>query len=561
MPLKRIVARHQASTDRMLDFDYGQWRVLHTASLKHMFRAESRGNVLRDTRRISSSGSVTRFFTLAFCSLMCGGFCALLLARATPPFGEFLAVSVISYFTLSVILDRGINSLLTKEIVDTIGIFPISSTTFLASHVSSAITYAAILCGALTAPSFIAVFSKNGAIIGLGWLLSIACCVVFLCFAATAIFVFLLRVSSLKVFRAFALVAYIASFLLLMWLIVLFTAYDDALIAFGDPWKIESNSLFLFFPPFWFLCLYLVFEGTLNSITIAGSVLAVLGSIPFAYYLFSRLDTQFLVDLSEELASKSGDSRNVILRMPLRFHLTGTWGRETFSIFGLAYSHLKYDAGFRSNITGFLPVLILFLLVIPFVKGAIPDPFIDAENATSTTFIVSFALFLLGFVIIDACRESQQRGASWLLFMSPMGLSTYTVKVIDWAFITLIVPILVLLTCVFTFVFNSFLHSLLLAATLGWQTYAIMNAKFVLFPILPFTENLGIGHSLGLRLLGVVIALIATIVIAQPLAHWIYSDYSSCVISVVIGAIVCAILRFIVKRACDRKFRHLEFVN
>lgn len=545
----------------MIDFDYKQWRALHTASLKHMFRAEGRGNVLRDRRHISSTRSVIRFFAIAFSFLMCGGFCVLLLTRAMQPFGEFLALSVISYFTLTVIFDRSINSLLTKETVDTIGFFPISSTTFLASHFSSAVTHAAILCGVLAAPTFIAITSQNGAIVGLGWLLSIACSVVFLCFAATAIFVFLLRVSSLKIFRAISTVAYIGSFLLLMWLIVVFAAYEGALLAFGDPWKIETNNLFLFFPSFWFLCLYLVFEGTVNSTTIAGSILAIVGSIPFAYYLFARLDTQFLADLSEELAARIGDSRVAISRIQSRLHLPGTWSRETLSIWRLAHSHLKYDAGFRSNIVGFLPVLILFLLVIPFVKGDIPDPFLDSENVESITFIVSFALFLLGFVIIDACRESQQRGASWLLFMSPMRLSSYTVRVIDWAFITFLVPILVLLTCVFAFLFNSFLHSMLLAATLGWQTYVLMNAKLVLFPILPLTENLGIGHSLGLRLVGIVIALIATIVIALPLAHWIYSDYTSCVIALLLGVIVCVTSRSIVKRACDRKFRQLEFVH
>lgn len=545
----------------MIDFDYDQWRVLHTASLKHMFRTESSGSIVRNRKRSSSMGAVTRFFAIAFAFLMCGGFCAMLLTRATPPFGELLALSVISYFTLSLIMDRSINSLMTRETVDTIGFFPISTTTFLTSHFSSAISYGAIMCGVLAAPSFIAIVSTNGLSAGVGWLLSIASCVVFLYFAATAIFVLLLRVSSLKIFRATSTVVYVGSFFLFMWLVFLFVTSESALLSIGDLWDLEKNNLFLFFPPFWFLCLYLVFEGTLNPTTIAGSVLAFLGCTPFAYYLLSRIETQLLADLSEELATNVGKPNRTVSRITAYLRLSDRLNHETASIWLLALSHLKYDARFRSNLGSLTPVLVLFLIVIPFSEGLPSDPFIDTESAENTTSLFCIALFLIAFVIVDACRDSQQYRASWLVFMSPMRLSSYTVKVVDWAFFTLFVPILVLLTCLFTFELKSFLHALLLSMTLGWQTYAIVCLKLTFIPILPFTENLGTARKLGIYFLSLIIAMTSSFVIAQPLARWIYSDYTSCVSALLIGMIVCVTLRYVLRFRCERKFRHLEFMH
>ena len=543
----------------MIDIDYAQWRILHEAALKSMLRSDSGFSMSHKGSQTRSRMNVPSLLGVAFCLLMGGGFCALLVARGTPPFGEFLAISVIAFLMLSTYLNGLTNSLLSKESLDTLGVFPITTETFLASYFSSSIGYLTTLSLMMASPTLFLMLSEKGMLVSLGWLLSITCLVVFLCFATTFTVVLLLRVSSRVVSRIISIAIQVGSFLLFFSLIVAFAAFEDALTTFGDRWQLSENGLFLLVPPYWFLCLYMLFDGIVNPTTIAGSVLSVLASVPIAFYLFTRLDGHLLADLAEESRSRVGNVKIAKSIDSAHVRMASWWNRETSVMWKVAHSHLRFDSGFRATLISFPPVIAIFFLIVPIIKGLFHDPFVTTETIGTPFFVLSASLVCV-FYAIDACRCSQQYRASWLLLMSPTSLSDYTVETIDWMFVTLFLPVLILLTAVFTFLFESFLHALLFTSTVAWQVYAMMNLKVILKPILPFTENLGVGRRLGVMYLSMALAFIAAGVISQTLSDWIYSNYASSVSAMLIGCVVCLLLRYLLRKRCDRKFRTAEFI-
>ena len=88
----------------------------------------------------------------------------------------------------------------------------------------------------------------------------------------------------------------------------------------------------------------------------------------------------------------------------------------------------------------------------------------------------------------------------------------------------------------------------------------MMSLKVVLKPILPFTENLGAGRRMGITMLSLLFAFVASGVISATVSAWIYRDYSSCLYGLLIGLAMCIGLRFLVRIRSDLKFRNVELV-
>ena len=484
----------------------------------------------------------------------------MLVSKANPPVGEFLAISAIAYMSLTTFLNGSVTSFLSKQTLDTLGVFPITSSTFLASHFSSDSARLVVLSILMSCPTLFVIDSANGVLSGFGWVLSIVLCTVSLYFAATLALVLFLRIASLSASRFVSITLNVGSYILVMSMLAVFAVQDYTLGDFGDSWDLRDNRLLLVLPPYWFLCLYQLFDGTINQTILIGSALAVFGFIPAPLYLFSRFNTQFLADASEELAARLAQEGVSRPKLPMIVRVFEWWHVDTRSLWRVAHTHLKYDSSIRSTLLGFLPVVLLFFLVVPTINGFLSDPFVDSETDWAVQYFLGTALFLSGFAVIDACRQSQQYRAAWLLFMSPIKFSNYTVGIIDWSFTVLILPFLVLLAFVYGFLFDSYLHGLLLTSTLGWQTYAMMSLKVVLKPILPFTENLGAGRRMGITMLSLLFAFVASGVISATVSAWIYRDYSSCLYGLLIGLAMCIGLRFLVRIRSDLKFRNVELV-
>ena len=540
----------------VLDID--QWRVLHTVMLKTLFRFERGWRKNYNSSPLQASRQTLGLFGLFFCYVMIGLFGAMLVSIATPPLGEFLAISTISYFTLSNLMTTCRDAQFSPWSIEALGVFPISSKTFLASYVSSAIAYECILCLVVAGPSWIVILTAGGFLSGLGWLLSIAFNALFLCLVATSVTMLVRPASVSPAARIISSFLGIGCYIAFLTLAVVVTVYDGPLRTFGDPWNLKENHLFLLIPPYWFLSLYLLFSGTVNSTTIIGSVLAVLGSLPVALHLISRFGAQSLTETTEKQFVKNKISRQGNPKFPENIVSASGRRRETSVIWKVAFSHLLYESGFRLALSGFLPIVIAFVLIGPFLESGLPDPFSDPASAASANFALSLALSLAALTIIDACKDSQQFRASWLLLMSPARLSNYTIGLIDWVFVTFVLPFLGLLTVVLAFLFDSVMHASLLAFALAWQIYAIMNWKVALKPTLPFLGNPDVSGGSSITFLSFALALVAAVVISYSLAGWTYGDYSSYALSTVIGGFVCVVSRYVARLACDREFRYVE---
>ena len=541
-----------------LDLNITQWRVLHSVMLKTMFRAERGWGKNFGTSPSQTKRQTIEVIRLFAAYTMIGLFGAMLVSIATPPFGEFLAISTISYFTLSNLKTTFRDAQFLTRSMESLGVFPISPKTYLASYVSSAIAYECILCLVMAGPPWIVILAEGGFLSGLGWLLSTTFNALFLCFVATSIAMLFRPNNVSPTSRTISLFLGTGCFLAFITLAVVVTAYEDALKTFGDPWNLTENNILLLFPPYWFLSLYLLFSGTVNSTTIIGSVLATLGFLPVALHLISRFGAHSLAEISEKLLQNNRLSERMSSKFPSKLVSADWKRRETSVIWKVAFSHLRFDSAFRHSLSAFLPVLILFVLLIPILEDGLPDPFSDPPSAATANFVLSFALSLAALSIVDTCRASHQFRASWLLLMSPTRLSSHAIGLIDWVFATFVIPFLVLLTVAFAFLFDSSIHAFLLTSTLAWQIYVIVSLKVALKPALPFLRNPGSGSVSSITFLSFAFAAIAALVISYSLADWIYGSYASYALSMLIGGFVCIVSRYVARLACDREFRYVE---
>lgn len=537
-----------------------QWRALHAVMFRNNFRAANvlyRGTGTKPGRKPKKPRNA--LWVLISYGFV-GFYSALLVGTSpTPFFGEFAVLSLMSVMALIGLMVESPNSLYSKMDFEILGYTPVSAKTYMASKVSAALAYNGILCTLVAAPSLIILLVRDGVLSSLGWVVAAATCMVFICLVVMCLFSALVNSASPDKLRNITSAFQMLGLLGIMSLFLMFMPGASDTFWKPEALNLADNKLLLFFPPYWFLTLFLLVGGHSNATVLIGSSLAILGSLPFIWYLSVKGSSRFFEKLSESLTDSSSAPRRSSSWSVNLARIAKSLSVENFAVWKLAISHVKYDQTLR-NVICSVPPLMIFYLAIPIYQGSLADPFVD-KQAIWEMGMVYFGLLFAPSMSLDICRISQQYRASWLLFISPVSLPRFTLAITDWVSIVIVLPFLVLLAIAFIVFFESPLNAIMHTVTLGWLTYAMLLLKAMVNPVLPFTEYYNTSKFIGGMVLSVIVIGLSMFIVLYVTAEWVYRSTMSYYISVVVGIFLCYALRHAAHAVCKRRFRKLEFAG
>ena len=536
---------------------------MHSLCIQNLIRSSGVMRMDRRSEPISRRGetwqTIGSFIGYGVMSLFIAG----AVSSATYPVGEFLVISFLTLLVYTAVSAQCSNVLFTGKELHVFGALPISAQTHLASKISGTIAYQLLVCLALTTPAFFVISLGNGLFAGMRWIVIVAICVVCLCFMAITVHSLSTRVlrapTSSQGLAKTIIWMCVYGTLLTVWIVVLLPEFE--LSELGESWNLTENPLLLLFPPYWFICLLLLLEGQFNPTSITGALLAIFVSIPMCLYLLMRSDTAFLATLSDPTSRVEATSRSQNSSTRFRWLRRGSLGYERAAMWKLAFSHLKYDTSFQTNWFAFIPLLYMpaFLLL-----RANEEPWVGPLTATDHAWLLTWGgcpMFFYEFVLFEALRASRYAPACWVLFVSPSNVTRYTALSLDWLFVVFVLPVLILLGIVFSYVLPSLTDAALLTITLGWLSYAAINLKSIVIPALPFAQHTSGSRSSQRFCLNFLLVVTCGVVVFYALASWMYISQLTYSASIVIGLIICVAVRYLAGVRYDRKFLNADLVS
>lgn len=536
---------------------------MHSLCVKSMFRSSG---VVRMDRR--SEPTLNRDENLGMLWSFLGyGTMSILMAIAVSiqsyPVGEFLVVSFLSLFVYGGVAGQCSSTLFAEKELHVFGALPISAATHLASKISGSIAYYSLVCAGIAGPALLVILFNRGLIAGISWVVSIALCVVFLCFAAICAHSFSVRVVRRAKLRYVRTISSFVAYALVLAFCAVFLLSEFELSELGNSWNLKENPRFLLFPPYWFTSLLLFFNGHVSMTTFTGTLLAVFCSVLIGLYVFKRIDAAFLATLIDSSSHDSVSQGTRHLTVIFRSAKIGSLEYERVAMWKLAFSHFKYDSSFRSVLLSYFSIFFVWVILLIGQKTTtelLKDPITTSDPAWFLTF-TSCVMFLFVFAQFEALRTSKSASASWVLLVSPLNVARFTAMVVDWIFVVVVLPLLVLIFIASSVYWQSLINALLYTITLGWLSYVAVNLRPVVTPALPFTINAGESHSSPRFCLNFLLTVGGGVVVFHALASWIYTNYTTYIASILLGVGACAAVRHLANRTYDRKFLNADLVS
>lgn len=549
----------------MIDIDTRQWRAMHSLCIKNMMRSTGSIRMDRRSEPISRRGETLQIALSLLGYGVMSVFVALAVYRAVYPVGEFLAISFLSVIVFGGVSGQCSSTLFAKKELHVFGALPISASTHLASKVTGSIVFYSLVSGGIAGPAFFTMLVNEGIFAGMRWIVSIAFCVVFLCFAAICAHSLSVRVfTGSKLRYVWSILGTVFSVVVVA-LVFIALMRDFELSEVGGSWNLEEDPLFLLFPPYWFIAVLLFLDGHTSTTIFVGALLATFGSIPIGLYLFKRIDTAFLAALNDSTSDFDITHRKPYAIVLFRLLKFGSLGYERVAIWKLAFSHLKYDSIFRS--TFFHYFILFFIWVVIYIAEEerpelFGDPFLTPDPDPAWLLVWTCCLlFLFVFALFEALRSSAHAPACWLFFVSPSKLTRFGAMAVDWIFFLFVLPALLLLFVFFSFLWQTPINALLHVITLGWLAYVAVNLKSILNPDLPFARDASSSGPSARLCLNFLLIVVGGFVIFHTLASWMYTNYATYIASGLLGVVGCVAFRFLAHVRHDRKFLHADLVT
>ena len=541
----------------MLGIDFNQWRVLHTVMFKNNLRRASgitQKRSKKPTKRKKKTGSnLSAFFGFGVIGLVL----PMMVSQITVPLlGEFMVLTSMMVMVFIGFMVEAPDTILSAKDYEILGPLPINSNTYMATKISAALAGNALMCAIMSTPILVLFVVTEGLLVAAGWMLAVSLFVVFSGFAVIGIYLALVNSVAPNSVRSITMAVQMLGVLVICLSFVLFTseAIEQSAIANLD---LTNNAAFLLFPPYWFTSILGLVRGEMSVSLAVGSILALFGALPFVWYLTTKGSDSFFKNLSQTISASTSDSNKTNEKHDLLERVDRWFGIEVAMVWKMLFTHMKYDPTTRSVFSSIPPLLVIYL-AIPLFQGTISDPFLDIE-AVNDMMTINISVLLMPVMMIDQSRFSGQYAGGWLLFAAPIDLAKYSRSLSDFVAMTLLLPYSAILIAIFCFFFESPLHAFMYVATLGWLSFAMLQVKAWINPILPFTEPFSsTKFMIRFFVTMITIAIVAGVGV-KLLAQWVFPDTLSYCVSLVFGIILCIWLRWLAYRRNSVKFRRFEF--
>jgi len=452
--------------------DFDQWKALTVAALKLDFRTSS--SFRRNAGTIAGLIGQLMFYTLA------GAFLAFVVWFS----GSLFLVGTISVsYTMfivgtAVLLDH--NSALASP-VDylVLGFRPIASRTYFAVRLTNVLVYTMSVTTVAAWLPVTAVFLRHGPVVGVAAAAALYGSSLGTAFAMLLAYAWTARVAGPETLkRALSYVQLAMSFFVYGgYFLVARTAARSmvsSLTLTKSPWL-------LLYPATWFGSYLEIAAGQAGPLEIVPAAASIVALAALASGLGGKLS----LDYSERLGALT------TVAQPLRASASG--GREAWwfvsgearAVALLVRRQFANDQRFRMGVLGILPMTVIYLF-IGLRDGSVHDPFLPAARGGPSP--VTMVLIMFPALLKLHLTRSDGFRASWIFFTSPVD----RVKVLraskDVLVALFLVPYLLLLVAVYTYMVGNLWHVIVHLALQGLLGHLVLQVAMLIDPALPFSR-------------------------------------------------------------------------
>jgi hypothetical protein len=466
-----------------LDVDFDQWKALTAVLLKLDFRGTKLGPQLSQTARIAVTIGyqllVYSFFGLTMAGLV--WLAADLLLAGT------VAMAMTMFIVGMVVLLDHNSAIASPDDYRILGFRPISSRTYLAVRLANVLVYTTVLTTTVVWLPVTVLFVKHGAAVGAAGVLAFYACSTFTTLAILTGDAWLLRVigpSAIR--RALSYAQLVMSFLV-------YGGY--ALI----PRLLSRNGVasltlprtiwWLLFPATWFASYLEIAAGRTGLMELLAAAASLLGLGALASGLGGRLSLDYSQHLGAMMTassrkhadqtSSSGFSVDRGIRLLFR-------GGEARAVALLVRSQFRNDQRFRLGVLGILPVTLLYVFM-GISNGALGDPFLPSRRGPGIS-LVTMAVMMFPPMLKMQLGASESFRASWIFFSCPIDRMNIVRASKDVLVVFFLVPYLLFLAALFTYISGNLAHVAVHIALLGLVSHLVLQVALFMDPELPFSR-------------------------------------------------------------------------
>jgi len=460
-----------------LGVDFDQWKALTIVALKLDFRlsAVGRSQFRRNAGTIAGLVGQFIFYTLV------GAFLAFLAWFSN---SLFLIGTVSVSYTMfivgtAVLLDH--NSALASPIdYSVLGFRPIPSRTYFAVRLTNVLVYTLTITSVAAWLPVTTVFVRHGPAVGVATAAALFGSSLATAFSMLLAYAWMLKlVGADALRRALSYVQLVMSFLVYGgYFFVARVAARSVMSAF----TLTKSPLLLLYPATWFASYLEVASGKtglLELIPAAASILLLAG-------LAAGLGGRLSLDYSERLGQMT-----TAAALPKRAARSSEWPAwwfvtgEARAVALLIRRQFANDQRFRMGVLGILPMTVIYLL-IGLRDGTVHDPFLPAPRGGPSP--VTMVLIMMPSLLKLHLTRSEGYRASWVFFVSPADRVKIVRASKDVLVAFFLVPYLIVLTLVYTYMVGSLWHVIVHLALQGLLGYLVLQVAMLMDPALPFSR-------------------------------------------------------------------------
>jgi ABC-2 type transport system permease protein len=459
-----------------LGVDFVQWKALTIAALKLDFRlsAVGRSQFRRNVGTIA--GLIGQFIFYTFV----GAFLAFLAWFSN---SLFLVGTIAVSYTMfivgtAVLLDH--NSALASPVdYPVLGFRPIASRTYFAVRLTNVLVYTLTITSVAAWLPVTAMFVRHGPAVGgatAAALLGSSLATAFSMLLAYAWMLKLVGADALK--RALSYVQLVMSFLVYGgYFLVARVAARSVVSALS----LTKTPLLLLYPATWFASYLEIASGQTGPLELIPAAASIVLLAGLAAGLGGRLSLDYSERLGQLTTAAAPQRGTRSSERTARWFVTG----EARAVALLVRRQFANDQRFRMGVLGILPMTVIYLL-IGLRDGTVHDPFLPAPRGGPSP--VTMVLIMMPSLLKLHLTRSEGFRASWVFFASPADRVKIVRASKDVLVAFFLVPYLVVLALVYTYMVGNLWHVAVHLALQGLLGYLVLQVAMLIDPALPFSR-------------------------------------------------------------------------
>ena len=531
-----------------IGIDYQQWKALTVVALKNDFRSTSLGQRM-DSREVRVVFSL--LFQAVFYTLFGTMIAYVVWASRDPWLTGTIASTYIAFIVgTAVVLDH--HSVISSPVdYAVLGFRPVSSRTYFAVKLTNILVYTTALTTVAAWVPLLVALVRHGWGISAALLLDI--------YASSTATTLAIALGYATVLRAVGPDA-IERVLSYVQMIMSFAVYGGQFLISGilsqsrpGNWAMPETLWLLIWPGTWFGSYLALADGQVSVRVFAPA----LASVTALALMATRLGGRLSLDYSERLGAMTVAARAKAARAAEGRRRGGLWFAtgEARAVALLVRSQFRHDQRFRMGVLGLLPFTLLYMLM-GIRSGAIADPF--SATRTMQGWPMTMAVLASPAMLRMLLTRSDAFRASWIFFTCPSDRMRIARSSKDVLVVFFLVPYLLLVAAVYSYVVGNIAHVLIHVAFLGLLAHLVLQIGLLLDPALPFSKPMQKGRSTSL-FFGFTLVTILVSLFIQFYASTMYSSLTL-TIGAVVGIVVVGVaIDWLTRARVQRQAQLLEF--